>query len=116
MARLLHRLGLASVRHRVIVTLAWLALLAAGAVGAATSRVPAPEITAAQRRALVDALTRARADGLTIEARGEALHTPGAPAGPAEGIGVIVALVVLAVTLGSLLIAGMNLLSAGVGV
>jgi RND superfamily putative drug exporter len=212
MARLLHRLGLLAVRHRVIVTLAWLALLVAGGVGAATLsghtvstfkipgqesttaldlmtarfgstatggtaqvvvqvpdggkvtdpgtaaklaelvgtlgrlpgvaaatdpldpkapavspdqraaystvtyRVPAPEITDAQRRALVDALARARADGFTVEARGEALHTPGAPAGPAEGIGVVVALVVLAVTFGSLLIAGMNLLTAGVGV
>jgi RND superfamily putative drug exporter len=212
MARLLHRLGLASVRHRYLVTLVWLALLVAGGLGAATLsghtvstfkipgqesttaldlmtarfgstatggtaqvvvqvpegtkvtdpgtaakitelvgalgrlpgvasatdpldpkapavspdlraaystvtyRVPAPEITAAQRKALVDALAQARTGGFTVEARGEALHTPGAPAGPAEGIGVVVALVVLAITFGSLLIAGMNLLTAGVGV
>jgi RND superfamily putative drug exporter len=81
-----------------------------------TYTVPAEQVTAAQHRALLDELTRARVGGLTVEARGEALSTQGAPAGPAEGIGVVVAMLVLAVTFGSLLVAGMNLLTAIVGV
>ncbi|GGJ94454.1 membrane protein [Pilimelia anulata] len=212
MARLLHRLGLASVRHRLAVTLAWLALLVGGAVGAATLAgdtistfeipgeesttaldvmgakfgdsatagtarvvlqapgtgritepanaaavagvvadlrrlpgvasatdpldargpvvspdqraaystvtyaVPAPAVTDAQREALVDAVAAARGTGLTVEVGGEATQAAGAVGGPAEAVGVIVALVVLALTLGSLVLAGMNLLTAVVGV
>jgi RND superfamily putative drug exporter len=36
MARLLYRLGLMSVRHRIVVTLIWLGILVAGGVGTAT--------------------------------------------------------------------------------
>jgi putative drug exporter of the RND superfamily len=212
MARLLYRLGLASVRHRIAVTLAWLALLVAGGIGVATLsghtvstfkipgqesttalelmtqrfgststggtaqvvvqapdggrvtdpataakvtglagrlaelsgvasatnpldpqrpavspdqraaystvtfEVPAPQISAAHRQALLDLVGQARTGGLTVEVRGDALNVSGPPAGPAEAIGVIMALTVLVVTLGSLLVAGMTLLTAIVGV
>ncbi|GGK37394.1 membrane protein [Pilimelia terevasa] len=212
MARLLHRLGLACVRHRVLVTALWLGLLLASGVGAATlsgptvssfkipgqestvaldlmtdrfgdtatagsaqvviqapgdTRVTAPpaaaavagivdrlrrlpgvasatdplapqtptispdqraaystvtyaaparEVTAAQRQALRDTVAQARTGGLTVEVRGAVLDTSGAVGGPAEAVGVLVALIVLAVTFGSLLAAGMNLLTAAVGV
>ncbi|WP_051385350.1 MMPL family transporter [Actinokineospora inagensis] len=78
--------------------------------------VPAPEITADQRDALTAAVEQARASGLTVEVRGDVLQPPSTVGGPAEIIGVLVALVVLAVTYGSLVSAGMNLLTAIVGV
>ena len=40
MATLLHRLGLAAVRHRIVVTIAWLVALVAVGVGAATLSGP----------------------------------------------------------------------------
>ena len=213
MATLLHRLGLAAVRHRIAVTVTWLVALIAVAVGAATlsgstvnsfsipgqestialdllkqrfgdasagataqvvmvaptggkitdqanaaqvaqvvgklSTLPgvlaasnpldpkspvvspdrtaaystvtygvqASEITAAERAALLDAVEGSRAGGLTVEVRGEAAKESGADVGgPAEGIGVVVALLVLALTYRSLVAAGMNLLTAIVGV
>ncbi|WP_027346611.1 MMPL family transporter [Hamadaea tsunoensis] len=212
MARLLYRLGLGSVRHRLVVTFVWLAVLVAVGVGAATlsgstvnsfkipgqesttalevmndrfgtastggtakvvMQVPdgakvtdpataaqvkkivadlgklpgvvnasdpldpqrpavsqdqraaystvtygtvAQEVTTEQRDALTDAVTHAGTDGLTVEAMGEAFNKAGPPAGASEGIGIIVALIVLALTLGSLLVAGMNLLTALLGV
>ncbi|HEX5205265.1 MAG TPA: MMPL family transporter [Actinoplanes sp.] len=213
MASLLHRLGLAAVRHRIMVTVVWLVALIAAGVGAATlsgttvntfsipgqestialdllkqrfgdasagataqvvmvapdgakitdpapagqvgtlvgrlaklpgavavtdpldpkspvvSRdqstaystvsygVQASEITAEQREALLGAVAQARAGGLTAEVRGEASKESGADVGgPAEGLGVVVALLVLALTYRSLVAAGMNLLTAVVGV
>ncbi|WP_433790496.1 MMPL family transporter [Actinoplanes sp. CA-252034] len=212
MATLLHRLGLASVRHRLLVTLAWLVALVAVGVGAGTlsgatansfsipgqesttalslmkerfgdtsagatvqvvleapagqritdpanaakvaeivatlGRLPgaaavsnpldpkAPtvsrdqvaayssvtypvqpsEVTDEQREAITAAVTGARATGLTVEARGEALSNPADIGGASEILGVVVALLVLALTYGSLIAAGMNLLTAIVGV
>ncbi|MEU4619839.1 MMPL family transporter [Actinoplanes sp. NPDC023801] len=212
MATLLHRLGLASVRHRILVTIAWLVALAAVAVGAGTlsgatansfsipgqesttalslmkerfgdasagatvqvvleapagqkitdpanapkvaqivaalgklpgaagatnpldpkapavsrdqiaaySSVTYPvqpsEVTDEQRDAINVALTQARTTGLTVEARGEALSNPADIGGASEILGVVVALIVLALTYGSLIAAGMNLLTAIVGV
>ena len=40
MATLLHRLGLAAVRHRIVVTVAWLVALVAVGVGAGTLSGP----------------------------------------------------------------------------
>ncbi|MFT7841696.1 MMPL family transporter [Saccharothrix sp. BKS2] len=77
---------------------------------------PAPEITDDERAALLDAVGRARDGGLDVEVRGEATQEPVAVGGPAEAVGVVVALVVLAITYGSLVTAGMNLLTAVVGV
>ncbi|MER5260931.1 MMPL family transporter [Actinosynnema sp. NPDC002837] len=72
------------------------------------------EVTEEQRTALFDA-TR-EVTGLTVEATGEATQAPPHVGGPAEVIGVVIALLVLAVTYGSLVLAGMNLLTASVGV
>ncbi|MFI5896782.1 MMPL family transporter [Actinoplanes sp. NPDC051513] len=79
--------------------------------------VQASEITADEREALQSAVGQARAGGLTVEVRGEASKESGADVGgPAEGLGVVVALLVLALTYRSLVAAGMNLLTAIVGV
>ncbi|WP_432494955.1 MMPL family transporter [Kineococcus auxinigenes] len=81
-----------------------------------TYDVQAPEITEAQREALLGVLEDARAAGLTAEATGEATQAVSEVGGAAEAIGVVAALVVLAITYGSLVAAGMNLLTALVGV
>lgn len=74
------------------------------------------DVTAEQRDGLLAAVEDASSDTLTVEASGEAL-SPGVPhMGIGEVIGVVVALIVLAVTYGSLVAAGLNLLTAGVGV
>ncbi|CAB4901504.1 MAG: MMPL family transporter [Actinobacteria bacterium] len=54
--------------------------------------------------------------GLTVDVGGNAFQLTSVTVGPLEFIGVAVAVVVLAVALGSLLAAGMNLLTALVGV
>ncbi|GAB2987087.1 MMPL family transporter [Saccharothrix stipae] len=79
-----------------------------------TFEAPVGEVTEAQRTALVDA-TR-DVGGLTAEVTGEATQAPPHVGGPAEIIGVVIALLVLAITYGSLVLAGMNLLTAAVGV
>jgi RND superfamily putative drug exporter len=82
-----------------------------------TYGVQASEITPEERAALTDAAGQASTGGLTVEVRGEAARESGADVGgPAEGIGVIVALLVLALTYRSLVAAGMNLLTALAGV
>ena len=82
-----------------------------------TYAVQAAAITADQRDALLDAVADARATGLTAEVTGEAAQEPGgAIGGASEAGGVVVALIVLAVTYGSLVAAGLNLLTALVGV
>ncbi|MFI5841697.1 MMPL family transporter [Catenuloplanes sp. NPDC051500] len=82
-----------------------------------TYKVAAPEITVEEREALLDTVAEARDGGLNTEVSGEASQESGADiGGPAEAIGVVVALVVLAITYGSLVAAGMNLLTAVVGV
>ncbi|MEU4763126.1 MMPL family transporter [Actinosynnema sp. NPDC023794] len=79
-----------------------------------TYEAQAGDVTEEQRTALFDA-TR-DVTGLTVEATGEATQAPPHVGGPAEVIGVVIALLVLAVTYGSLVLAGMNLLTAAVGV
>ncbi|WP_081788694.1 MMPL family transporter [Candidatus Blastococcus massiliensis] len=74
------------------------------------------DVTEQQRDALLDVVEGAGTDALTVEASGEAL-SPGVPhMGIGEVIGVVLAMIVLAVTYGSLVAAGMNLLTAVVGV
>ncbi|WIM93992.1 MMPL family transporter [Actinoplanes oblitus] len=212
MATLLHRLGLGAVRHRIIVTVAWLLALLAVAFGAVklsgetvnTFRIPGQESTTAldlmkqrfgdasaganvqvvfqapagqkitdpavagqvaqavatfgklpgvvaandpfdkrapsvsrdlstalvtvtygvqpsevtddERAAITGALEQAGKGGVTVEARGEALSNAADVGGASEGVGVLVALIVLALSYGSLVAAGMNLLTAIVGV
>ncbi|MGY1602062.1 MMPL family transporter [Geodermatophilus sp. SYSU D00815] len=74
------------------------------------------EVTPEQQDALLATVADARASGLSVEVSGEAIQEVPHVGGPAEAIGVVIALVVLAVTYGSLLVAGMNLLTAAVGV
>jgi RND superfamily putative drug exporter len=81
-----------------------------------TYGVQPSEVTDEERAAITDALARAGQGGLTVEARGEALSNAADVGGASEGIGVIVALIVLALSYGSLVAAGMNLLTAIVGV
>jgi putative drug exporter of the RND superfamily len=81
-----------------------------------TYSVQAGDITGAQRTELLDVAAHARSAGLTAEITGEATVVPTEVGGPAEIIGVVIALLVLAVTFGSLVAAGMNLITAVVGV
>src|SRR3569623_424725 len=95
MAVLLARLGALAPRRRWVVVLVWLVVLVGGAVGAAT---------------LSGALTP------SIVLPGQATQAAPHVGGPTEAIGGIIALVVLAITYGSLALAGMNLLTAVIGV
>jgi RND superfamily putative drug exporter len=81
-----------------------------------TYAVPAKEITDAGRSRLKEAAHRAQDAGLTVEIGGKALDSGGGPGGAAELVGVAVAGVVLLVTFGSLVAAGLPLLTALVGV
>jgi RND superfamily putative drug exporter len=81
-----------------------------------TYTAPAGEVTQAQQDALTSAVADARSSGLTVEVTGEAVTPPVHIGGAAEVIGVVVALVILALTYGTLVTAGMNLLTAAVGV
>src|SRR3954449_6022673 len=74
------------------------------------------EVTPEEQDALRAALDDGRAGGLTVEATGQAIQAPPHVGGPTEAIGVVIALVVLAITYGSLALAGMNLLTAVIGV
>jgi RND superfamily putative drug exporter len=78
--------------------------------------VPSGGVTPEQQEALLGAVDDARDTGLTVEVTGDAVQEVPGVGGPAEALGVVVAVVVLAVTYGSLLAAGMNLLTAAVGV
>jgi len=89
----------------------------AGAVGfvQATYSVPAPEVTDAARTALTSVLDKARAGGLTAEVGGDVLQVQSENS-LTEVIGVAVAAVVLVITFGSLVAAGLPLLTALLGI
>ncbi len=78
--------------------------------------VPAGGVTVEEQDALLATLDTARDGGLTAEVTGQAVQPPVHIGGVAEVGGVVLALVVLALTFGTLAIAGMNLLTALVGV
>jgi len=81
-----------------------------------TYTAPAPEITDAQREALLGVAADARQAGFQAEVTGEATVPVTEVGGVGEVVGVVAALVVLGITYGSLVAAGMNLLTAVVGV
>ncbi|ARX82428.1 membrane protein [Streptomyces alboflavus] len=81
-----------------------------------TYSADARDLTAETKSALEDAASKARDTGLTVEIGGSALEAEEAPGGTTEIIGVAVAAVVLVLTLGSLVAAGLSLLTAFVGV
>ncbi|MEU6551931.1 MMPL family transporter [Streptomyces sp. NPDC046915] len=81
-----------------------------------TYTADAVDLTGPTKSALEDAASRARDAGLTVEIGGSALDSEEEPGGTTEIIGVAVAAVVLVLALGSLVAAGLSLLTALVGV
>ncbi|MGI5428706.1 MMPL family transporter [Streptomyces sp. CA-179760] len=82
----------------------------------ATYKVPATEVGDKAHDALHDALDRARDAGLTAEAGGDAVKIDAAMSGTGEKIGILVSALVLLLTFGSVIAAGMPLLTALIGV
>ncbi|MBT2366836.1 MMPL family transporter [Streptomyces sp. ISL-10] len=80
-----------------------------------TYKVNSMELTDATREALEETGTEARDAGLTVEIGGDALQTM-PEQGAGEIIGVIIAGIVLVITFGSLVAAGLPLLTAIIGV
>ncbi|GAA1433665.1 MMPL family transporter [Streptomyces thermospinosisporus] len=80
-----------------------------------TYKVSGMELADSSRDALKDAAEDARDSGLTVEIGGDALQTV-PHTGAAEIIGIGIAAVVLVITFGSLLAAGLPLLTAIIGV
>ena len=68
------------------------------------------------RDELLEAMDHARDSGLTVEANGSGMSTFTEPGGTSELIGIAVALVVLVLTFGSLVAAGLPILTAMFGV
>lgn len=77
--------------------------------------VPGMELKESSREALNEAAQQARDAGLTVDVGGDALQTA-AEAGVGEIIGIAIAAIVLVITLGSLVAAGLPLLTAIIGV
>jgi RND superfamily putative drug exporter len=73
------------------------------------------DLSSADKDALLQATTTLRDDGYTAVIGGDALAETAGP-GSSEAIGIVIALMVLAITFGSLVAAGMPLLTAVIGV
>ncbi|MGW1211119.1 MMPL family transporter [Streptomyces sp. NPDC002499] len=80
-----------------------------------TYKAKAADLTDADHDRLDDALDTAREQGLTVEASGSAL-APDAEAASSEAIGFVLAALILVITFGSFIAAGLPLLTAVVGV
>ncbi|MFE7115212.1 MMPL family transporter [Streptomyces sp. NPDC057654] len=80
-----------------------------------TYKVKATELTDATRDALKDAAKDGRAAGLAVETGGDALRAE-VETGSTEIIGIAISAVVLVITFGSLIAAGLPLLTALIGV
>jgi putative drug exporter of the RND superfamily len=78
--------------------------------------VPREELDASSVDALEATTTAAEDAGLEVAVGGDAFSSTGVTIGATEFIGVIVAILVLVLTFGSLLAAGMNLLTALIGI
>jgi RND superfamily putative drug exporter len=85
------------------------------AIAQVTYRVQASQLTDAARTALTNDAARAQTGGMTVEVGGDAIHTP-TTTGLTEVLGVAVAAVVLVITFGSLVAAGLPLLTAVLGI
>ncbi|MFJ9516894.1 MMPL family transporter [Kitasatospora sp. NPDC101801] len=94
------------------------AISADGRIGYADVRfgVAADEVPQTTKDALDRAMGPARDAGLQVEFGGSAMQPKTEVGGPAEVVGVVLAFVVLALALGSLVAAGLPLLTAAVGV
>jgi putative drug exporter of the RND superfamily len=73
------------------------------------------DLTDTQRTPIADAAAKPKAAGLQVGVTGDAAP-PTSSAGAGEGVGILIAFLVLAITFGSLLTAGMPLLTAVLGV
>ncbi|GGS96479.1 membrane protein [Streptomyces tanashiensis] len=81
-----------------------------------TYKAKATELTDAAHDGLAGAMERARDAGLAVEAGGDAVEIEQAMSGTGEKLGILVSAVVLLLTFGSLIAAGMPLLTAMIGV
>lgn len=77
---------------------------------------PGMELKDSTRDALEKAGDEARATGLTVDIGGDALQAAAEPGAAGEIVGIAIAAVVLVITLGSLVAAGLPLLTAIIGV
>ena len=93
------------------------AISEAGTIGfaEATYQVPGDDVSEAAHAALTRVVDRARAGGLNVEVGGDAMADEDEQ-GFGEIIGVVVAAVVLVITFGSLIAAGLPLLTAILGI
>ncbi|MET0821851.1 MAG: MMPL family transporter [Aeromicrobium sp.] len=87
-----------------------------GTIEFALGLADATDVTPALQQQLTDAMQTARDAGLTVEASGTATETMDSGGATAELIGLGVALIILALTFGSLVSAGMPIVTAGLGV
>jgi RND superfamily putative drug exporter len=78
--------------------------------------VAAPDLTDKAHDALTEATDRARDGGLTVEAGGDAVPIEQSVSGTGEQAGVLISAIVLFLTFGSVIAAGMPLLTALIGV
>ncbi|WP_371661899.1 MMPL family transporter [Streptomyces sp. NBC_00280] len=78
--------------------------------------LPGMELTDSTKDALEKAGDQARATGLTVDVGGDALQAESEPGAIGEAVGIAIAAVVLVITLGSLVAAGLPLLTAIIGV
>ena len=74
------------------------------------------DVPVATAEAIVDEVKAANVDGLTIGASGQVLSYAGQEPPSSEGIGVTIALIILLIAFGSMIAAGLPLLTAGTGV
>ncbi|MEU6984664.1 MMPL family transporter [Streptomyces sp. NPDC046324] len=81
-----------------------------------TYKVPAMEVDDKAHDALDAATEQAREAGLTVEAGGDAVRIEQAMGGTGEQIGILVSAIVLVLTFGSVIAAGMPLITALIGV
>ncbi|MFG2771631.1 MMPL family transporter [Streptomyces sp. NPDC048350] len=81
-----------------------------------TYKVPAMEVDDKAHDALDAATAQAREAGLTVEAGGDAVKVEQAMGGTGEQIGILVSAIVLVLTFGSVIAAGMPLITALIGV
>ncbi|ANZ18074.1 MMPL family transporter [Streptomyces noursei] len=81
-----------------------------------TYKVSALKVSDTAHDALDAALKKARRAGLTVEAGGDAVKVDQAMGGTGEKIGILVSAIVLVLTFGSMIAAGMPLLTALIGV
>ncbi|MFF2161879.1 MMPL family transporter [Streptomyces sp. NPDC058175] len=86
------------------------------AYASVTYKVISTELTDKTRDALTDATDTTRAEGFTVETGGDAVQAEQEMGGSAELIGIAVSAVVLVITFGSLIAAGLPLLTAIIGV